>query len=74
MFSKIVEKMAKLMCLTKEGWLNEKLIHAFQILIKAQYPNMFGLLDPVQRAKAFIVMEHKKFVQVLNRSNNHLIL
>jgi len=26
------------LCLIKGGWLNDKLIHAFQILIKAQYP------------------------------------
>ena len=58
----------------KSGWLNDKIIHASQQLLKQQYPDVLGWQDPIlQKTAMFEVLRGKDFVQILNHGGNHWV-
>ena len=58
----------------KSGWLNDKIIHVSQQLLKQQYPDILGWQDPIlQKTATFEVLRGKDFVQILNHVGNHWV-
>ena len=62
------------MVLQSADWLNDKLIHASEQLLKQQQPHIFGLQDPIlQITSTLEIMGNKEFVQILHHGQNHWI-
>ena len=62
------------MVLQSADWLNDKLIHASEQLLKQQHPHIFGLQDPIlQITSTLEIMGNKEFVQILHHGQNHWI-
>ena len=62
------------MVLQSADWLNDKLIHASEQLLKQQHPRIFGLQDPIlQITSTLEIMGNKEFVQILHHGQNHWI-
>ena len=57
--------------LESDGWLNDKHINAFQVLLKKQHPHISGLQNTLlQETNCFDVLGSDLFIQCLNLSSN----
>lgn len=59
--------------LSKDLWLNDKIINAAQILLKKQFPEIPGFQDTLLQKKHKFSIMNGEFIQIINKDNNHWI-